>query len=275
MHVVVFVILAVYGPAQIFQILYDLSQQLKAMRFGWLILGSALVVASFPPVWGTSACLSVCGFAYGLEGIYVAAPATLVGSGLAFIILRLLFKRQVSAWTSKNEKWQALEQVIAAKGLPLIILIRVSPFPPYVYSQALFASISVVKFWQFMLATVCLQPRIFLAVFIGSQIAKFSDKDERGKMDKTTQMVNALSIAIGLLVGAGTGWFLYRTTQAKIRLLKELPHEVDELAADALEDADEGAPLLLNFSADTLIDVEGHHHASEPGIPLDHPSRSE
>lgn len=29
--------------------------------------------------------------------------------------------------------------VQAAKGLPLIILIRMSPFPPYVYSQALFA----------------------------------------------------------------------------------------------------------------------------------------
>lgn len=26
-----------------------------------------------------------------------------------------------------------------AKGLPLIILIRLSPFPPYAYSQALFA----------------------------------------------------------------------------------------------------------------------------------------
>jgi len=44
-------------------------------------------------------------------------------------------------------------------------------------------SISVVKFWQFMLATVCFLPKILLAVFIGSRIAKFSDKEQRGQMD--------------------------------------------------------------------------------------------
>jgi hypothetical protein len=47
-----------------------------------------------------------------MKGYYVAGPATLIGSGLAFIVLRFLFKEQVMAWSSKNEKWQALEQVI-------------------------------------------------------------------------------------------------------------------------------------------------------------------
>jgi golgi apparatus membrane protein TVP38 len=127
----------------IFQFLYNLSQKLKAIRFGWLILGSfmgkwlmlylllklgltssfvccvcfdswLIVVTSFPPLVGYSTSVSVCGFAYGLEGYYVAGAATLIGSGLAFIVLRFLFKRQVGKWTSKNEKWQALEQVIVS-----------------------------------------------------------------------------------------------------------------------------------------------------------------
>ncbi|KAF8592389.1 Golgi apparatus membrane protein TVP38 [Ramaria rubella] len=253
-HVALFALLVIFRPARIFQFLYNLSQQLKAMRFGWLILGGVMVVASFPPLVGYSTCVSVCGFAYGMQGYYVAGPATMLGSGVAFIVLRLLFSRQVAAWSSKHDKWQALEQVIAAKGLPLIILIRMSPFPPYVYSQALFASISVVKFWQFMLATFCFQPRIVLAVFIGSRIAKLSDTNQRGQMDTTTKILNAASIVVGTLLGLGVGWFLYWTTQEKIKSLKELSPGVNTLAVDA-EDL-EDAPLLRDFSSDTLVSPE-------------------
>ena len=47
-----------------------------------------------------------------------------------------------------------MHQPQEAKGLPLIILIRFSPVPPWVYSNALFASINSVAFWQFMVATM-------------------------------------------------------------------------------------------------------------------------
>ena len=75
-----------------------------------------------------------------------------------------------------------------------------------------------------MLATVCLQPKIFLAVFIGSRIAKFSDKDLRGQMNiggqkffvdifccpsqrtTGTQILNGASIVVGLILGVGLGW---------------------------------------------------------------------
>lgn len=72
------------------------------------------MAASFPPMVGYSTCVTVCGFAYGLKGFFVAGTATIIGSGVAFIILRLLFKRQVAAWASKNEQWKALESVIVS-----------------------------------------------------------------------------------------------------------------------------------------------------------------
>lgn len=39
-HVALFATLIIYKPARIFQFLYNLSQKLKAIRFGWLILAS-------------------------------------------------------------------------------------------------------------------------------------------------------------------------------------------------------------------------------------------
>lgn len=44
--------------------------------------------------------------------------------------------------------------------------------------------------------------------------------------------------------------------QSHIRNLKGISPEVDELAAEAVEDAGEGAPLLNNYSTDDLDDEE-------------------
>lgn len=47
-----------------------------------------------------------------------------------------------------------------------------------------------------MLATVFYQPRIFLAVFIGSRIAKLSDKDQRGQMDTSGKLIILVYITV-------------------------------------------------------------------------------
>ena len=44
--------------------------------------------------------------------------------------------------------------------------------------------------------------------------------------------------------------------QAHIRHLDGLPPAVDELAAEAVDEAAEGAPLLGNFSSDSLVTDE-------------------
>ena len=70
--------------------------------------------------------VSLCGFTYGLEkGLLLAAPAAMVGSAIVFILLRLLFRSTLRAWTSKNEKWQALESVIVSVVLWRGVLLSV------------------------------------------------------------------------------------------------------------------------------------------------------
>ena len=100
--------------------------------------------------------LNLCGFTYGINGFLVAAFASLVASAVVFIVLRYIFGKELRSWSERNEAWKAVEAVIVsypnpsllwpwpnviqdAKGLPLIILIRVSPFPPWAYSNSLFA----------------------------------------------------------------------------------------------------------------------------------------
>ncbi|KAF9006474.1 Golgi apparatus membrane protein TVP38 [Cyathus striatus] len=224
----VFVI--VVTPSRIAQFLYDHARMLAKTRFGWLALGSAIVVISFPPLIGHTTLVTLCGFAYGMKGFFIASSASVIGACL---------------------KWRALEDVVKAKGLPLIILIRVSPFPPWVYSNSLFASIEPVKLWQLAIATCFVFPKLVLHVFIGSRIAALSDGDQRNHMDTHTKVINGLLIGGGILIAGFTSWLIYTLVQGHIRKLEGFPPQVDELAAEAIEDYDEEAPLLSPVS-------EGH-----------------
>ncbi|KAI0693578.1 hypothetical protein BC835DRAFT_1353287 [Cytidiella melzeri] len=176
----------VVGADRIAQTMYDFAQKISHLRFGWLILVAIMTVISFPPCTGFTTSVTLCGFAYGMNGFFVAAAGTLVGSGVVFTVLRWLFSKRLRKWASTNDKWQALEAVIEAKGLFLIILIRASPFPPWAYSNSLFASIKPVALWQFLVATLIVLPRAALHVFIGSRLAALSDGETRKHMDTRT-----------------------------------------------------------------------------------------
>lgn len=61
---------------------------------------------------GHTTLLNVCGFAYGMKGFPLAAGASVLGSAIVFVVLRLLFSKRLRIWSSTNEKWQALEAVV-------------------------------------------------------------------------------------------------------------------------------------------------------------------
>ncbi|RDB22457.1 Golgi apparatus membrane protein TVP38 [Hypsizygus marmoreus] len=242
------VFVVIVTPSRIAQYLYDHARMLAETWFGWLALAGAIVLMSFPPLIGHTTLVTLCGFAYGMKGFCIASSASVAGASLVFVVLRLLFSGRLRQWSSHNDKWQALESVVRAKGLPLIILIRISPFPPWVYSNSLFASIEAVALWQFVTATLFVLPKLLLHVFIGSRIAALSDGDQRGHMDTQTKLINGLLIAGGIVLVVFTSWSVYNMVQKHIRHLEGIPPEVDELAAEAIEDYGEEEPLLLAAS---------------------------
>ncbi|KAF7983867.1 hypothetical protein HWV62_18200 [Athelia sp. TMB] len=238
----------VVTPARIFQWLYDLAHNLSKLPFGWVALGGIILVASCPPFIGHTTAVTLCGFAYGMKGFPLAAACSSLGSALVFVSCRLLFSKRLRRWSSANTKWQALESVIRAKGLPLIILVRMCPFPPWMWSNVLFSSIEAVALWQFVVATMFIYPKLLLHVFIGSRAAALADGEQRSHMDTQTKIMNAAFITVGILVGICSGWFVYQAMQKHIREMGDIPDETERLAADALEDVEEGAPLLRSFS---------------------------
>ena len=121
--------------------------------------GSVPVLISFPPMISHTTTVTLCGFAYGMKGFFLALAGSVLGATVAFVVLRFLFSKRLRKWSATNDKWTALETVVVGvdsgsvcvevftcdlilqetKGLPLVILIRLSPMPPWVYANTLFA----------------------------------------------------------------------------------------------------------------------------------------
>ncbi|KAI9574571.1 Golgi apparatus membrane protein TVP38 [Boletus coccyginus] len=236
--------IALVTPSRIAQFMYDLAAEIRRLPYGYFILTAAVVLISFPPFIGHSMLMNLCGFTYGMQGFIPAAVSTVGGSALAFVVLRSLFSDHLRKWTTTNEKWGALEAVIRARGSPLIILIRISSFPPWVYSNSLFASIESVSLIQFVFATLFVLPRVMVHVFVGSRVASFSDGEQRSHMDTTTKFINASLIVGGIVISIISSSVVYYFVHKEIKLLDSSHSSTNGPGAEAVEDAEEGAPLL-------------------------------
>lgn len=105
---------------------------------------ACLVLISFPPMTGHSTLTTLCGFAYGMKGFAITAVASVFGSALAFVILRTTFNARLRSWSSKNEKWQALESVMVCP-VALLIPLKSEYFDPE-SKRVIFAGYSFEQF---------------------------------------------------------------------------------------------------------------------------------
>lgn len=73
-------------------------------------------------------------------------------------------------------------------------------------------------------------------------------------MDKQTMIIDAGLAIGGILLGAAASVVVYRLVQHQLRHLKGVSPSTEEDIIEALEEADEGAPLLRNLSSESLLE---------------------
>lgn len=77
-------------------------------------------------------------------------------------------------------------------------------------------------------------------------------------MDTQTKIINIGLVVGGGLLGLAASVVVYRLVQRQLRHLKGVSSSTEEDIIEALEEADEGAPLLGSFSSESLLE-EGNH----------------
>jgi hypothetical protein len=118
----------------------------------------------------------------------------------------------------KDPRFAALALTIKHDGLKLLIMIRLCPLP-YSLSNGALSTIPTVTWQQFMLATALVSPKLLLHVFVGSKLGELAEKGKT--MDARTKAISYVSIAIGVVAGALTGFVIYRQTKIRAKELEE------------------------------------------------------
>ncbi|TIB36446.1 hypothetical protein E3P86_02506 [Wallemia ichthyophaga] len=221
-----------YGPKEIFGYIANTALSLQQLSFGWLILVISLVIASFPPMIGYGMLISVCGFVYGFPlGILPAGIGSLSGASSVFLISRQLQKTRLFGSKlralSVSTKFQAISTAITDRGIGLVVLLRLCPIPPWVYSNLGFSLLPPDKltFTQFFFATILSTPRLFLHVFIGSRV--FALSDPNNQLDSTTKILDITGIVAGMVLSTLLGWYVYRVTMHKISQSVDEEYNID------------------------------------------------
>ncbi|GAA5908179.1 uncharacterized protein JCM6883_004297 [Sporobolomyces salmoneus] len=254
LHIVGMIAFWWIGWENIFAWMAQLADNVRELRYGWLILSGIVVVTSLPPLIGYGTAQTLIGFAFGvMPGFFISAGSCLVGGVFAFVVVRKLV-RFFAPFIHKDKTFQALSNAVRVKGLPLIVLLRLCPFP-YPYSNAFFASVESVTLGQFFLATLTITPKLLLHVFIGHRTYLFADPTSRHRMDPFSRYLNLGFMLFGTLLGMGTSWYLYKTT---MRFVEEAERERIELGEEG-GDEEEGEGDLetgLLGRVDELLDEE-------------------
>lgn len=198
---------------KIFGALEPLAEKWKDTTGGWTILWAITFVAAFPPMIGYSTCATTAGFVYGVwEGWLILATATVAGSTCSFIASRTVLRKFVERWVANDKRFAALTLTLKTDGVKLLCMIRLCPLP-YSFSNGAMSMFPTVHPGMYALATTIITPKLFIHVFIGSRLAAIARSGEQ--MSAGARALNYASIAIGALVGAFTGWYIYRKTMAR------------------------------------------------------------
>ncbi|KAL0257370.1 Tlg2-vesicle protein [Diplodia seriata] len=245
---------------------------------GWMILWSMTFVVSFPPLIGYSTCVTLAGFVYGFpNGWFIVASATVIGSTASFLATRAVLHRFVSRMIANDSRFAALALTLKHDGIKLLIMIRLCPLP-YSLSNGAIATFPTVHWASFMLAGAIASPKLLLHVFVGAKIGELAERGEQ--MDARTKAISYVSIIIGLVAGAATGYVMYSQTKRRAAELEQQEREgaarhrsADEIAREYADDPEAGlAAEVLREEEDDIslhndvADLGGGHYRDESPI---------
>lgn len=204
---------------RIFASLAPAAEKWQHTTGGWIVLWLITFTVALPPLMGYSTCATLAGFVYGVpKGWLIIASATVAGSFFSFILSRTLLKSFVERIVANDKRFAALTLVIKTDGLKLLCMIRLCPLP-YSLSNGAMSTFPTIHPAMYALATAIVTPKLLVHIFIGSRLAAIARSGE--KMTAGTRLINYISIAVGMCVGMGTGYYIYQKTMDRARQLAE------------------------------------------------------
>ena len=120
----------------------------------------ALVPASLLTI-GAGALFGVVG------GTIVVMAGAVIGSTLAFVLARTILRHRVEAMTERHQKLAAVDRAISREGWKLMLLCRISGFPPFTWVNYAFGLTGVGLLPYVVTTVVGIIPATFALTYAG------------------------------------------------------------------------------------------------------------
>lgn len=202
---------------------------------GSLLMFSLIFCVSFPPLIGFLPLCMIAGMIYGLSGFTLIAPASIIGSTASFTIFKYLLTDYSIRLIEGNKNLELFVGVLNddsetfLQGLIILILLKLSPLP-YSFTNGALGCIPGIPVFKFFLACLISSPKLFVQLFVGSQLKKIGDVDRNG----INKWLDFLSIGIAGLSFSLVTYILYKRMLRKVELMNansgiNLEDEIDLL----------------------------------------------
>lgn len=160
-----------------------------------------IFIASFPPVPGYGTLSVLCGFIYGFPtGFVPPFIGGVLGSSVCFLLSRRYGRNYTRKLLKHYTYISAALKVIEIKGLKLILLIRLAPYPWTIMNFVLGAT--RISYFKYIVATALSLIKILFHVYIGSSLKTFTGKS-------SVSTLKIILICAAILTGAGVTIYLY------------------------------------------------------------------
>ncbi|KAI9597639.1 snare associated Golgi protein-domain-containing protein [Syncephalis fuscata] len=186
---------------------------------GALIVMSLIFATSFPFVPGYGTLATFAGYVYGVPlGFTVSVLSALSGACACFIICQKFGRHYTQQLVNSSPHLGAVLKAVSRKGIKLLILVRLAPYP-YSLMNALL-SLSGISLKTFAIATGVSLAKVITHVIIGANLESLTDA--------LFQHPSPGKIILGIIAmsfGIGVTFYIYRLARRTI----------DEIDEEAIE----------------------------------------
>jgi uncharacterized membrane protein YdjX (TVP38/TMEM64 family) len=142
------------------------------------------------------------GVLFGLvKGTFYVSIGATIGAALAFLLSRHLARDWVYAKFSRNDKFRAIDDAVAADGWKVVGLIRLSPVLPFIPMNFVFG-LTKIPFTHFVIVTwFSILPMTAMFVYLGSLIGDIAALGSQPMATgKAKWIVSGIGIAATIIV---------------------------------------------------------------------------
>ncbi|KAJ7475109.1 hypothetical protein B0H11DRAFT_1325299 [Mycena galericulata] len=191
--IIVVIALVEHYHTQILHALSPATDWCRRTPGAWLVPIAALILLSFPPLFGHEIVAMLCGVAWGLgTGFGIVAAGTIIGEICTFYFFKFGCSGRGRKAEATNMNYATLARVVREGGLLIPIIMRYSALPAH-FTTAVFATCGM-KFWIFLVAAVVSLPKQLVVVYIGVAL-----NSNNSKSQKIQNIVLAITIVITVL----------------------------------------------------------------------------